>query len=46
MRHLKRVASFVITLLLCVESLLDNGAYTAMALGALRRRPRSPLVFP
>lgn len=32
MRHLKRVASFVITLLLCVESLLCNGASTAMAL--------------
>lgn len=31
MRHLKRVASFVITLLLCVESLLGNGASTAMA---------------
>ena len=40
MRHLKRVASFVITLFLCDESLLGNGASAALALGALRRRPR------
>lgn len=46
MRHHKRVASLVITLLLCVESSLGNGASTALALEALRRRPRSPLVFP
>lgn len=32
MRHLKRVAAFVLTFLLCVEPLLGNGASTAMAL--------------